>query len=88
MPHIIEVPHPDLGLSVRAHPFKKNVFELFHVKTSLSELNKSRDSYIFNQLSKNELCGTIKSSLHEPLKITSFTSNCFKSMECSLNIEI
>ena len=27
--------HSDLGLSVRAHPFK-NVFELFHVKTSLN----------------------------------------------------
>ena len=29
-----ELPHSDLGLSVRAHPFK-NVFESFHVQTSL-----------------------------------------------------
>ena len=35
---IMELPHSDLGLSVCTHPFK-NVFELFHVKTTLRELN-------------------------------------------------
>ena len=36
-------PHSDLGfISVRAHSFK-NVFELFHVKTFLMELNKKTE---------------------------------------------
>ena len=45
---------------MRAHLFK-NVFELFHVKTSLRELNKNRDSYVIANLSNNERRGTIKS---------------------------
>ena len=36
-----ELPHSDLGLSVRARLFK-NVFELFHVKTSIRELNRKQ----------------------------------------------
>ena len=72
---IIELSLGSFGLSVRAYPFK-NVYELFHVKTSLRELNENRDSYVFNQLSSNERCGTIKSSLHGPLTSISFTSNC------------
>ena len=36
-----EFPHSDLGLSVRVHPFK-NVFELFHVKTSPRELSERK----------------------------------------------
>ena len=48
---IIELPHSDLGLSVRTHPFE-NVFELFHVKTSLMEPNKkNKDNYVSSQLS-------------------------------------
>ena len=47
--NIIELPHSDLGLSMRAHPFK-NAFELFHVKTSLRELNKNRYSYVISKL--------------------------------------
>ena len=45
---------------MRAHLFK-NVFELFHVKTSVRELNKNRDSYVIVNLSNNERRGTIKS---------------------------
>ena len=46
---------------MRAHLFK-NVFELFHVKTYLRELNKKqRDSYVIANLSNNERRGTIKS---------------------------
>ena len=84
---IIDLPHSDLGLSVRACPFK-NVFELFHVKTSFRVLNKISDSYVFSQLSNNEHCGTIKSSLHGPLTSISFTGNCLKGMECFLCTEI
>ena len=75
--------HSDLGLLVRAHQLK-NVSELFHVKTSLSELNKNKDSYVFSQPSNNERCGTIKSSLHGPLTSIFFTGNYLKGMECSL----
>ena len=80
-------PHSDLDISVRSHLFK-NGYELFHVKTSLRELNKNIDSYVFSQLSNNEHCGTIQSSLHGPLTRISFTSNCLKRMECSLCTEI
>ena len=52
----------NLGLSMRAHLFQ-NVFELFHAKTSLRELNKNRDSYVTANLSNNERRGTIKSSM-------------------------
>ena len=45
---------------MRGHPFK-NVFELFHVKTSLTELNKKQRKLHNSQLSNNEPCGTIKS---------------------------
>ena len=45
---------------MRAHLFK-NVFELLHVKISLRELNKNRDSYVIANLSNNERRGTIKS---------------------------
>ena len=45
---------------MRAHLFK-NVFELSHVKTSLRELNKNRDSYVIANLSNNKRRGTIKS---------------------------
>ena len=79
--------HSHLGLSVRAHPLE-NVSELFHVKTSIRELKKNRDSYVFIQLSSNERCGTINSSLYDPLTSISFTSNCLKGMECSLRNEI
>ena len=49
---------------------------------------KNRDSYVFSQLSNNERCRTIKSSLHGLLTSISFTGNCLKGMECSLCIEI
>ena len=58
-----------------AHLFK-NVFELFHVKTSLRELSKNRDSYVIANLSNNERRGDHKVSL--PLKSISFTGNCSK----------
>ena len=45
---------------MRAH-FFKTLFELFHVKTSLRELNKNRHSYVIANLSNNERRGTRKS---------------------------
>ena len=69
----------DLGLSVRAQPFK-NVFELFHVKTSLRELNR--------KLSNDERFWTIKSSLYRPLASICFISNYCRGMECSPFIQI
>ena len=40
-----QLPYSDLGLSVRAHPFK-NVFELCHLKTPLMELNKKKTEIV------------------------------------------
>ena len=78
---IIELSHSDLGLPMCAHPFK-NVFELFHVSTSLGQLNKNeiRNS----QLSNNDFCGTIKSTW--PINKHFFHWNCSKGMECSVSI--
>ena len=83
----MELAHSDLGFSVRPYPFK-DVFELFHVKTSLRELKKKGDSYLFSQLGNYEHCGTIKLSRHGLSTSISFTSNCLKGMECSLCIQI
>ena len=62
MNYIIELLHSDFSLSVRAHPLE-NIYELFHGKTSLRELNKHIDSYVFSQFNNNERCGTIFLSL-------------------------
>ena len=77
--------HSDLSLSVRARPFK-NIYELFHVKTSFRELNKNRDSYVFRQLSNNERCGIIKSSLPGPLTSISFTGSCLNVWNVSFSL--